>query len=694
MAKPLPPTELDPLASPPPPLRSNQVLERSVSDNNKTRSAPGSARTAAARAVDGSEAVAAGAAETGLSDDDLFRTLDEKEGEREAATDDGLVDDDIDDAGPTPTLSAQEDRPGRATRTTTSSSSTEPTLLLRVAGVFASVSSIESTKGTLSATPYGLEFIPTERTWRPPSYFCIPMGTIARLDGPRSGDTSSERRTAGALASSVVTVSCRDMRVLRLGFASRSEAVKVESLLRSFAFPLMAPPSASAIADSNIEKDAIIPEGLRSLYAFDPKAIAALAATAGGSASHSLPPRLFPAERSFPASLFRRSSCNRTYALIPSYPPYIWVPKTVSDEDLAAVATFRSKGRLPALCWFDDAGIGGSIWRCAQPKVGIGMAYSIHDEAEIDAIRRTTASLKAVVFDCRPQASAVANRVRGMGHEDVSRYPGTRITFESIPNIHVVRASHIALAKLLRRRATGEESGAVAENWLVEVENTGWLNNLRAILAASVKLASLVGLDGVAAVVHCSDGWDRTSQVSALAQMLLDPRAREIRGFCATIHHEFVAFGHRFRDRIGVGVSDEVSVDERSPVFLQFLDCVAQLLRLFPTRFAFGERLLLVLAEHLYSCRFGEFLVNSAREYEVLSPNFASLWTHFASRVDDREFANQLYDPDAPAFLLPHPGVVCRSITLWDAHLAAAQFPASVTAGQGLLFGGGAVPAS
>lgn len=32
-------------------------------------------------------------------------------------------------------------------------------------------------------------------------------------------------------------------------------------------------------------------------------------------------------------------------------------------------------------------------------------------------------------------------------------------------------------------------------------------------------------------LVHCSDGWDRTSQLSALAQVLLDPYYRTIEGF-------------------------------------------------------------------------------------------------------------------------------------------------------------------
>ena len=32
-------------------------------------------------------------------------------------------------------------------------------------------------------------------------------------------------------------------------------------------------------------------------------------------------------------------------------------------------------------------------------------------------------------------------------------------------------------------------------------------------------------------LVHCTDGWDRTAQMAALAELMLDGRYRTIRGF-------------------------------------------------------------------------------------------------------------------------------------------------------------------
>ncbi len=76
-------------------------------------------------------------------------------------------------------------------------------------------------------------------------------------------------------------------------------------------------------------------------------------------------------------------------------------------------------------------------------------------------------------------------------------------------------------------------------------------------------------------MVHCSDGWDRTAQLTALALLLLDPYYRTLRGFQVIIEKEWLSFGHKFAQRIGHG-DDRHSDADRSPVFLQFIDCVWQ----------------------------------------------------------------------------------------------------------------------
>jgi myotubularin-related protein 1/2 len=54
--------------------------------------------------------------------------------------------------------------------------------------------------------------------------------------------------------------------------------------------------------------------------------------------------------------------------------------------------------------------------------------------------------------------------------------------------------------------------------------------------------------------------------------------------------------------------------DDRSPVFLQFLDTVFQLLTQFPTAFEFTESMLVFLADHVHSGLFGSFLGNTHKQ--------------------------------------------------------------------------------
>lgn len=114
-------------------------------------------------------------------------------------------------------------------------------------------------------------------------------------------------------------------------------------------------------------------------------------------------------------------------------------------------------------------------------------------------------------------------------------------------------------------------------------------------------------------VVHCSDGWDRTAQLTALAMLLLDPYYRTMKGFEVLIEKEWLSFGHKFQQRIGHGDNHHSDAD-RSPVFLQFLDCVWQVSKQFPHALEFNEHFLITVLDHLYSCRFGTFLCNTERE--------------------------------------------------------------------------------
>lgn len=79
------------------------------------------------------------------------------------------------------------------------------------------------------------------------------------------------------------------------------------------------------------------------------------------------------------------------------------------------------------------------------------------------------------------------------------------------------------------------------------------------------------------------------------------------------INKEWLKAGHRIHHRTGHG-DDNADDTNRSPIFMQFLDCVYQLLEQYPLDFEFNELLLLDTIDNLYSGRFGTFFFNNERE--------------------------------------------------------------------------------
>ena len=153
-------------------------------------------------------------------------------------------------------------------------------------------------------------------------------------------------------------------------------------------------------------------------------------------------------------------------------------------------------------------------------------------------------------------------------------------------------------------------SGNANASFNKELDSCGWLDHVQKILTASIVCVDYLIYQKTSVLVHCSDGWDRTAQICSLSQLLIDPYHRTVQGFQVLIEKEWIDFGHQFATRSGylhVNSND----DQRSPIFVLFLDCVWQVLRQYPNHFEFNEDLLVAMCDHVYSCRFGTFLKNS-----------------------------------------------------------------------------------
>ncbi|XP_034890520.1 phosphatidylinositol-3-phosphatase myotubularin-1 isoform X3 [Populus alba] len=421
--------------------------------------------------------------------------------------------------------------------------------------------------------------------------------------------------------------------------------------------------------------------------------------------------------------LWRICNVNSNYLMCPSYPFALIVPKSISDEEVIQASNFRSKGRLPIVSWCHPES-GAVLARSSQPLVGLMMN-----------MRR-----KLYIADARPRKNALANVAMGGGSESSSNYLQSEVVFFGIDNIHAMRESLSRLRDYLDAHGTTSSDGTLSllrhggwtwgggnlSNMSASVStlgDSGWLIHVQSVLAGSAWIAARVALESASVLVHCSDGWDRTSQLVALANLLLDPYYRTFTGFQALIEKDWLAFGHPFAERGGMptvsGSSDRSDLcrqssvgsfslppmrpssgsfspptpssshaqNQQSPIFLQWIDCVSQLLRMYPFAFEFSSAFLVDLLDCVLSCRFGNFFCNSEKERQQvgISEACGCLWAYLAdlrsSEGRSHVHCNPFYSPlkhNGP--LLPPAAALAP--TLWPQFHLRWACPSEAQAGE------------
>lgn len=336
--------------------------------------------------------------------------------------------------------------------------------------------------------------------------------------------------------------------------------------------------------------------------------------------------------------------------LCPTYPKQIAVPRHVTDEQLSLIASHRTRGRIPALVFLHPV-TSAALIRCSQPLSGITQTRSEDDEFYFrEMIRRNPSGQGMVIYDARPFLNAAWNRgIKGAGYENEEHYQ-CKVFFLDVPNIHKVRDLHEAL--LEHFHGVFETPDSVQQQQALDaILPTGsggmsdlsvdWLNTLSKLLDGALRISKNLR-DGVCVTVHCSDGWDRTPQLTSLAMLLCDPWYRTLMGFQTLIEWQWVAFGHKFGSRLGFCGDD----DDISPVFLQWLDCCWQLLQLRPQEFEFNEKFLCAIAAELHSGRFGTFLADSGAERAEKYATTQSFWSSINSRSSQQQYLQKGFQHD------------------------------------------------
>jgi len=322
---------------------------------------------------------------------------------------------------------------------------------------------------------------------------------------------------------------------------------------------------------------------------------------------------------------------NKQFAICATYGQHVVVPESIRDDIISKGARGRDGARFPVLSC-----LAGNSHNPLMRSASLGFVET-RSTADEELLKRVSNGQKGLIIDVRPAAMIKELRNKKKGLESDYAYPLYRKEYPALPNRYTI---HDAFCKCW------EAIESKADDFLDKLRKSGWLATVDSILSVSSMAAQ--GLLQAPILVHGGEGFDVTLTITSLAQIILLPECRTIRGFLGVIQREWLEAGHPFAERYRRGPwcpkSQKTSND--GSTFFLFLHSVNYLCATYPSHFQFNSSLLLTLHDHCSSSQFGTFLGASEKErsqLKVKSKTY-SIWKLFQQEC----YANPLYEAPIP----------------------------------------------
>eukprot|EP01114_Cavostelium_apophysatum_P001924 TRINITY_DN11689_c0_g1_i1.p1 TRINITY_DN11689_c0_g1~~TRINITY_DN11689_c0_g1_i1.p1 ORF type:complete len:869 (+),score=234.42 TRINITY_DN11689_c0_g1_i1:97-2703(+) len=327
---------------------------------------------------------------------------------------------------------------------------------------------------------------------------------------------------------------------------------------------------------------------------------------------------------------WRQTGVNFEYRLVPTYPKLLYVPAVSDDNLLKSLA--KDPVRIPALSWRHQRKP-SCLLRSSEIK------WRNFEELFISNLCATNPSGQLYLVGVDVHSVKFPSNTKNSKSVEV-----VNLGFEDLQSVADCYGKLLSLCL--------DESDT---KFLSSLETTKFLQSLRKCLKAASDIAETVDRGHTVLVID-KPGHDRTSELVSLAEIMLDPYYRTMRGFQVLPAKEWCSFGHPFADRI-------LRKSDYCPIFFEFMDLVWQLWHQFRDCFEFNEHYLITILEYAQYGLFNNFSVNCEKELDAIRDKTTSMWSYL--KETKGQFLNPFYQANKSNFMIT-PDTSSKAVVFWS----------------------------